>query len=156
MLVYMRANAKALNKYMYIYVHIYNYNFFSLGALHHTNTQRVYELINYILNINRRSQYLLLMLFYTASFRSCCPLQDNLKTVCHNDFQPYHHLSMNYSWILFKGAIWQLFVENQPLQCAAEHIILCNNNVIGHGEDFGHICSQPLTDRIKWINEFIN
>ncbi len=48
MLVYMRANAKALNKYMYIYVHIYNYNFFSLGALHHTNTQRVYELINYI------------------------------------------------------------------------------------------------------------
>ncbi len=76
-LVYMRANAKALNKYIYIYIYIYNYNFFSLGALHLTNTQRVYELINYILNINRRSQYLLLMLFYTASFRSCCPLQEN-------------------------------------------------------------------------------
>ncbi len=75
------------------------------------------------------------MLFYTASFHSRSPLQASLNTVCHNDIQPYHHLSMNYSCILFKGAIWLLFVENQPLEGTTEHIFFYNNKVIGHGED---------------------
>ncbi len=54
---------------------------------------------------------------------------------------------MNYSWILFKGAILFLFVEKQPLESTADHIILYKNNVTGHGEDFGHVCCQPVTDK---------
>lgn len=46
-----------------------------------------------------------------------------------------------------------LFVENQPLESTADHIITYTNNVTGHGEDFGHICCQPVTDKHRNINE---
>lgn len=54
---------------------------------------------------------------------------------------------MNHWGMFFKGAIWHLGIQNQPLDGAAENIFIYANDVTGHSEDFGHVCCQPVPQR---------